>query len=231
MRIFTFFLLVIVCGCSKEYYRNRSYGYSTGFTWSELRLNSDSTFNYSEGHCTGSCGLSGKYVIKEKNIYFSYDLPDTPFSNDIIHHTPTVSDSCQIRIQLMEMENNSVQPIPVTVLLITNADSAFRKGIVADFDGKAGINLHRSAFPLTISFINIGYKSKAVQITEPVDMNDTIFLQPNNNWCGYVSLPSDSCGYRIIKMNSRRLDLRMDSKFPETDSSSFAKSIKLKSLH
>ncbi len=218
MRIFAFVLLALVFGCSKEYYKNRSYSCSNCIPSIELKFNADSTFIYSERDCISSCSLSGKYIIKEKNIYFSYQLPETSFSGDLIHHTSTTSDSCQFRFQLMEMEGNSMQPLPVTVLLLTNTDSSFRNYCVADMDGKASIHVPQNAFPLTISFNNIGYTRRTILVADPVVTNDTIFLQRNGGWYSYLSLPSDSCSYRIKKMNARKLDLCQDSTCSKADS-------------
>jgi hypothetical protein len=221
-------LLFFFAGCTSTQYINRTYGFSTGFTWQSLDFNSDSTFTWIEGSCTHHGEISGNYTIENRKLtLFADTLKPAPVPSRI-HHTEPVGDSCLLLFTVFE-RLDTVYPIPFTLFnLSSETDTSWKKQLVANIDGVVSLHVHKYLFPIKIQTRYLGYGQNNFVLDRPVNTADSIFLPESGEELLFL-YPFFPQEYQILRMDRRKLHLvRTSAQIIEPEGNGHPSRIKLR---
>jgi hypothetical protein len=208
MRTALICLLFFLTGCISGKYTNRTYSFSSGFTWESLTLRADSSFNWSEGSCTHFAEVGGSYRIQGRTLIFLTDSIKPVLVQDIIHHTTPTGDSGRLEFTVLaQYDSAKVLPLPFAlVILYSEKDTAWQKGDLTNIDGKVSLTIHKKYFPIKAKIRYVGYSTKHFIFETPVNTSDSIYLEKSFNRLVFL-YPVFPQEYRIIQMNSRKVNL------------------------
>lgn len=227
MRIVLVILLFSLTGCVVRKYTNRFYWASDSYVLESLEFHTDSSFIWTEESPTHHGKISGNYEIKKRKLILSADTHFRPSILPKLHHTQFTGDTNNLSFSVFLMIDNFKPAIGGSIFIRSETDTAWKKTIACDINGKATVKIHKRYFPLSVKFNYGANKKYGYRIESPVNTSDSIYL--SDFWGSQlVFLPSKfPQEYKILKMNSRKLDLLLDSTSNKTDST-VVKRIRLK---
>jgi hypothetical protein len=199
-------LLFFFAGCTSTQYINRTYGFSTGFTWESLDFNSDSTFTWIEGSCIHHGEISGNYQIEGRKLILRSDTL-TPSSQPArIHHSAPVGDSCLLSFTLFSQDDTIYPLIGAIIILRSQTDTLWKQGMITNFDGVASLKIHKQYFPVKLETKYLGHTKNSFLLNSPVNTSDSIFLAESGEELLFL-YPFFPQEYQILRMDRRKLHL------------------------